>query len=805
MSVLRSTTFQLHVKNEDGTTKMRSFTRAVTDAKETTENLNRTLGDNVEVTYKTTQSSKELTQQARMQVTQTERSNKAYRAMTEQLRHQITLVGKSESEQSALNAVMRLGAGATEQQKKEVYDLAMSYHTLTQSQNGTQGSMRNLRGVAQNFGWQLQDTVVQLQMGTDAMVVLSQQGSQMASAFGPAGAIFGAVIALSGALIGSLAPSLMSTGDEVEKLEEKMEGLNDIFEISHGQIRTLTEDYTELRKADSLLAELKLASALVELSDTVELVRGSLTTTFNDLADNTFWDNFFGLDNLKQQLKTVGQIQAGQKVTAEFERLAEQFSLTTIEAESLLGAKREFEKSGDIQPLLDQTTKLYQKYGIANEALTNYALTVVEADRRLKLINQTLTKGAEVLDDNTSGVTDNTEALEESAKTIDDLIESYTMKTIALAQTERQQALYTSMLDLSSLATNEERDAVVKAINTYYDRKNAIEASKESEKERIKLAKEAEKQAEREAKAIEKNRIAQVKQLGQLESMRVKQREALLKPIESGISSFIDNDALEAESRRFQENTDILNTQLLATKEWEYSERARINTLIEQEQERHKAAMTDISSQQLQSELNNALTFLQGMNQITSQLAGLAEEGTKEAELLFYANQAIAFANAIVNTEAAATRALAEGGMYAGIPMANIIRGIGYASAGIIAGTTLAGAFDKGGYIPSNQMGIVSEYGDELVNGVLVKGPARVTSREETAEMMNGGSGGVVQPVIHQNITVTGNGDKALIAAMEEAANKGAERGAKLAYSRVSKDFRTGRGIRAQLKQSTGM
>ena len=37
----------------------------------------------------------------------------------------------------------------------------------------------------------------------------------------------------------------------------------------------------------------------------------------------------------------------------------------------------------------------------------------------------------------------------------------------------------------------------------------------------------------------------------------------------------------------------------------------------------------------------------------------------------------------------------------------------------------------------------MSEYGDELVNGVLVEGPARVTSREETAAMMNNGGGSV--------------------------------------------------------------
>ena len=50
---------------------------------------------------------------------------------------------------------------------------------------------------------------------------------------------------------------------------------------------------------------------------------------------------------------------------------------------------------------------------------------------------------------------------------------------------------------------------------------------------------------------------------------------------------------------------------------------------------------------------------------------------------------------------------------------------------------------DNGGYIPPGQNGIVSEYGDELVNGVLVKGPARVTSREDTAAAMSGGASSV--------------------------------------------------------------
>ena len=42
-----------------------------------------------------------------------------------------------------------------------------------------------------------------------------------------------------------------------------------------------------------------------------------------------------------------------------------------------------------------------------------------------------------------------------------------------------------------------------------------------------------------------------------------------------------------------------------------------------------------------------------------------------------------------------------------------------------------SGAYDKGGYIPSGAVGLVGEIGPELI-----KGPATVTGRKDTAEML---------------------------------------------------------------------
>jgi len=129
----------------------------------------------------------------------------------------------------------------------------------------------------------------------------------------------------------------------------------------------------------------------------------------------------------------------------------------------------------------------------------------------------------------------------------------------------------------------------------------------------------------------------------------------------------------------------------------------------------------------------------------------------------------------------------------------------GLASVAVIS-SLFSGVFDEGGTIPQGKYGIVSEYGDELVNGVLVKGQAggtRVTSREDTAKMM-GGAGGGNQTII-QNISIRGAGDKALAVALESAARKGAQDGASMGYAMVSKDFKNGTGIRKQLKRSAGV
>ena len=74
------------------------------------------------------------------------------------------------------------------------------------------------RQIAQQAGYQIQDMIVQIQGGTSAFVAFGQQGSQLAGAFGPSGAVVGAFIAL-GSVIANMAFNARGATEDLKELE----------------------------------------------------------------------------------------------------------------------------------------------------------------------------------------------------------------------------------------------------------------------------------------------------------------------------------------------------------------------------------------------------------------------------------------------------------------------------------------------------------------------------------------------------------------------------------------------------------
>lgn len=163
--------------------------------------------------------------------------------------------------------------------------------------------------------------------------------------------------------------------------------------------------------------------------------------------------------------------------------------------------------------------------------------------------------------------------------------------------------------------------------------------------------------------------------------------------------------------------------------------------------ERFNSANATLDSQRAQyaERMNEMMTLsmLSSAESMLGMFASASEEASAAQKVAFAAQKALAVAQILLYTEVAAARAPAEAGTFLGMSLATAIRAQGYASAGLVAslsigqlfgggessgGSSYAGMYDTGGYIPYNQYGVVGEYGPEIVHG-----PARVTGRGTSA------------------------------------------------------------------------
>lgn len=178
---------------------------------------------------------------------------------------------------------------------------------------------------------------------------------------------------------------------------------------------------------------------------------------------------------------------------------------------------------------------------------------------------------------------------------------------------------------------------------------------------------------------------------------------------------------------------------------------------------------------------------LVGMMGAASNVLGLfasaSADATAAQKAAFIAQKALAVAQILIYTKVAAARALSDLGVIAGTPIAATIMSTGYINAAMVAtigimqltsgGKSGGGSggntmYDTGGYIPYNRVGIVGEYGPELVSG-----PTHVTGRGNSAAKLNsmGESGGarlVIAPEININM---GQGSTATAEDAQNVAN----------------------------------
>lgn len=144
-----------------------------------------------------------------------------------------------------LDAELARGTISLKQYSKNVQQLRAQTIGLNAAAQRNIRSFGAMRGASTQLGFQLQDIAIQAQAGTSAFIILGQQGSQIASLFGPAGALFGAVLAVGSALAGAFFAGAMDATDATETLEDRTKKLTEeLGRATSAQARLVRGDFT---------------------------------------------------------------------------------------------------------------------------------------------------------------------------------------------------------------------------------------------------------------------------------------------------------------------------------------------------------------------------------------------------------------------------------------------------------------------------------------------------------------------------------------------------------------------------------
>jgi hypothetical protein len=622
-------------------------------------------------------------------------------------------------------------AGATKEELKAILASEKNIERLKQKDAQmakNNKTLRMMRGGFGQVGHQVQDVAVQLQTGTDAMIVFGQQGSQIVSLFGPGGAMLGAVLAVGAALVTSFKPAV----DE-----------------SASAVKEFVEDISKQRK------ELGLLTAAEKELDAIRRA-----STIRQITENT--------SELQGNLEHLTQTHARYKKMLEGVKLGDEDALIAAQLLGLSYADLE-EKTRELSDRLGLSKGTIAANNAAIDEGTEAALKAAEADKkRIENINELIRAAAE--EAHTTGMsareqalykaqvqgankaqldaiehlydlidakqaekkaTENAEKAERKRQdTVNGLIKTAATQASTTGMTKRELAIYNATLqgattqEIATLnALHDVIDARIKAQKAIRDQKAAIEELRDAtiqsmftrEQEAVALVNQYRDQETvvREAAQKKLDILQEFNDLGVIQDEAYAATKlAIEKELAEKVAQIRGEkpatDSPDDFSKRFTELEQSFMTELELIRA---QEQEKLDLVAEFEaksvENKEKAAalrqkIAEDTAQKEQAAMMMATSTVLGlMDTQIGQLAGMFDKASGLGKAFFVAQQAIAAANAIISGEAAAAKALE---VYASLPdfgisanaMANMFRISGYASAAAIMGQTVA-SFEGGG------------------------------------------------------------------------------------------------------------
>ncbi|XYU91146.1 phage tail length tape measure family protein [Pasteurella multocida] len=390
---------------------------------------------------------------------------------------------------------------AMQKADKASNQLGGGMNKVASSVNAATSSMKRGRAAIQQLGYQFQDIAIQAQAGTNALVIMGQQGSQILSIFGPMGAIAGMILAIASAMGTALLPNLFDSTNATEDLEKAQKALGEVLTENSDGVYVLSEKLAKLAKENENLARAKIASSMIDAKVAIKSAADATQDAFKQ------FDSFFSLLNHENLNSAIKQLEALDKQGIDVQKTLTTFSgtfsqsvmdinnlsavtdilsnslgITKIEAVGLLRQLNELSKDPspqNIQLIANSLSLLSEKSNWSNDSLTKLTQTVnsnafaaLDAEGAIRILI-----GA--LSDLDSAVSQSDPVFKSNEAKLKSLVDASKRYADTVGKTAREKAIYDAQ---NTKASKESIDSAIKQINANYD-------VVESEEERIKKGK----------------------------------------------------------------------------------------------------------------------------------------------------------------------------------------------------------------------------------------------------------------------------------------------------------------------------
>lgn len=670
---------------------------------------------------------------------------------------------------------------------------------------------------AQQVGYQVQDLVVQIQSGTSAFVAIGQQGSQLAGAFGPGGAVIGAVIALSAAVGGVLYKALGDSTKSLEEIEKAGKELDKSFQVGKGGVLELSDSLIELSQSGDaaynstikllgLQAQQQLDATTAAIKDQSEAFFANSESSrialqaLGDLRDS-------GVDvnsALQDTSASMGEMNVSTaRLGASLGELSDRYGTTQEKVLDVLNAQLEYNRAAtpeNAQKLADAQTELAQAASKNKQEI----LAQAEETQKLAIAHATATEQvdrATAAQNNLDKATNSTtQRLKEQN---DQIIRNVQIGNLAdkeryAAQAQADKEAFAKREGVTEeqiKAYNEARDAEAKRdIQRVIDTENkkaeaeATAAQKKADALARREANQAEQQ-QRQAKTfldtlarqnsdelaaideVERQKLAKLQEFQQQGAISAQQYEDFKTKIVLDAETARQEELAkrqqelrqrQAESDYFMSIIQSQNATELELITIQEEQKAKIAQQYRDEgiisEEQYQRALAEIA---IDAQKKRRDEYASILGQTTDDLKAALGEGNK-------AYKAFAITNAIMNTYQSATAAYNSA---ASIPVVGWVAAPLAATAAVAAGLAnvakIKSAREQGGNLSVGQMSTIAERGQPEI--IMPASASRVRTAQQMKQIM-GENSTSSQPTNVQIINqTTGRIDSATTERMDEA------------------------------------